>query len=206
MKRKSIFIGLVCISVLITGVLIFANQKKSIQKLTINGDYPEYGSLESLVDRADTIIKGKIINYTYSQLNIKDNKSTDEFLNPGGKIDNSKIPYTIFTVEIEKTYKGNANKKDTIEIKQLGGVIGNIEYVFENDAEVKLEKGKKYVFFLETYADSPASLLNPIQASYEYDDNGNIISQKQNKLKEEKKLLLKMEDLDSVISSNKNKE
>lgn len=204
MKRKSMFIGLVCFVVAITGIFLFSKNTTTPQKVTLSADYPKYDSLENLVDRADTIIKGKIIGSTYSELNITEkNKSDDEFLNPGGETDHSTIPYTIFTVEIEKTYKGNAGQKDTIQIKQLGGTIGNTEYVLEDEADAKLEEGKKYVFFLETYPDSPASLLNPIQASYEYDDNDNIISNKQFKQSEQNKINFKMEDLDHIVNRNK---
>ena len=152
MKHKSIFIGLVCFVVVIVGIFFFSQKTTTTKKVTISADYPKYDSLENLVDKADTIIKGKIIGFTYSELNVtQENQSDNEFLNPGGEKDNSTIPYTVFTVEIEKTYKGTVNEKDTIQIKTLGGIVGDTEYVLENSADTRLEEGKKYVFFLETY-------------------------------------------------------
>lgn len=191
MKRKLIYVSLTLIFFAIN-VVIFTNRDAAkIQKVTISADYPVYENLETLTDRADTIIKGKIIDYKYSQINItQKNQSDDEYLNPGGEVDNSLQPYTIFTVEIKKTYKGNINKKETIEIKEPGGIFGNIEYVNEDSAMLK--KGKNYVFFLETYSDSPASLLNPIQAKYEYDDNDNLIQDEKNKIN------FNMKDLENI--------
>ena len=203
MKHKSIIIGLVCFVVVIAGIFFFNQNTTTMKKVTISADYPQYDSLENLVDRADTIIKGKIIGFTYSELNVtQENQSDNELLNPGGEKDNSTIPYTVFTVEIEKTYKGTVNEKDTIEIKTLGGIVGDTEYVLENSDDSRLEEAKKYVFFLETYSDSPASLLNSTQASYEYDDDGNIITNEQGKQTVQNEINFKMEDLDNIINSN----
>jgi hypothetical protein len=196
MKLKLFFIGCACFIIAITGIFLTSKNTTKMQKVIISADYPVYENLENLNDKADTIIKGKIIDFTYSQLNIYQKpQSDDEYLNPGGEIDNSLMPYTIFTVEIKQTYKGNINKVDIIKIKQPGGIIGNTEYVNEDNA--KLKKGNNYVFFLETYPNSPASLLNPIQASYEYDDYDNIIPNEQNKIK------FKMNDLDNIKNSYK---
>lgn len=190
MKLKSLYVF--TFIVLTIGVTLFINKNTStVEKIYISADYPNYGSSEDLIDKADTIIKGKIIDFKYSEVNISEKpQSNDEQLNPGGEIDNSLMPYTIFTVEIKKTYKGNINKKEIIEIKEPGGIFGNTEYINEDSANLK--KGKNYVFFLETYPDSPASLLNPIQASYEYDDHDNIIANKHNKIK------FKIKDLDNI--------
>lgn len=194
MKLKLIYVGFTFLFLAI-GLILFTNMNTStVQKVTISADYPNYENLENLIDKADTIIKGKIIDFKYSQINISQKpQSDDEYLNPGGEIDNSLMPYTIFTVEINKTYKGNINKKETIQIKEPGGIFGNTEYVNEDSA--KLKKGNNYVFFLETYPNSPASLLNPIQASYEYDDYDNIIPNEHNKIK------FKIKDLDDKFQN-----
>ncbi len=203
MKHKSIFIGFIGFALVIAGIFFLSQITTTTKKVMISADYPRYNSLENLVDKADTIINGKVIGFTYSELNItQENQSDDEYFNPGGEKDNSTIPYTVFTVEIEKTYKGNVRENDTIQIKTLGGIVGNTEYVLESTEDTRLEEGKKYVLFLETYDDSPASLLNPTQASYEYDADDNSITNQQGKQAAQNEISFNMEDLDKIIISN----
>lgn len=194
MKLKLLYIfALIGIAI---GAATFLNNKNTtaVEKVYMSYDYPSYKNFESLTERADTIIKGKIVDFKYTEINItQEVNSDDEKLNPGGKKDESTVPYTIYTVEVYKTFKGNINKKETIEVKEPGGIINNTEYLNEHSANLK--KGKQYVFFLETYPEAPASLLNPIQASYEYDSNENIIPKEDNKIK------IKMKDLNALNKS-----
>lgn len=202
MKLKPIITILICSAVVIFGIFFVTRNSETMEKVTISADYPKYDTLENLVDRADTIIKGKIIDFTYRNLNItQEVNSDDEYLNPGGEIDDSTTPYTVYTIKIEKAYKGDYAENDVIEVKQLGGIIGNIEYALEDSIDAKLEKEHKYVFFLETYADSPASLLNPLQASYEYDENDNIVTSKQWKSNEQNKINFTMQELENMLIS-----
>lgn len=121
MGIKTIF-GSVCLVMVIAGFLFFNHNAVTHQKVMISADYPVYDSLESLVDKADTIIKGKVIGYKYRDLNItQENQSEGEQLNPGGKKGTSVSPYTVFTVKIEKAYKGTVKEEDTIEMKIPGG-------------------------------------------------------------------------------------
>ncbi|GLX66625.1 hypothetical protein [Paenibacillus glycanilyticus] len=190
MKHKKFYIVFAFLVLVIGTVLLINRNDTSVKKVSISADYPEYDNLDNLIDMADTIIKGKVIDYKYKEISIAQNPQTDdERLNPGGKIDDSLLPYTIYTVEVKKTYKGNIEKTETIQIKEPGGIFGNTEYINENSAN--LNKGNNYVFFLETYPNSPASLLNPIQASYQYDDKDNIINDNNNQ-----KIKFKMKDLD----------
>lgn len=202
MKFKPIITILVCSVAVISGIFFATRNTETMEKVIISADYPNYETLENLVDRADTIIKGKIIDFTYSELDItQEVNSDDEYLNPGGEIDDSTTPYTIYTIEIEKAYRGDYAENDVIEVKQPGGILGNVEYVLEDSIDAKLEKEHKYVFFLETYADSPASLLNPSQASYEYDDNDDIITKGQNKINELNKINFSMQELENMLIS-----
>lgn len=200
MKRKPVFISLTCLAIVLIGFVMFYKNNLSTEKVTLSADYPKYDSLENLVDRADTIIQGKIIDSTYSELNItQDVDSDDEYLNPGGEKDDSTFPYTIYTVEISEVYKGNLKAKETIQIKQLGGVIGNVEYVLEEPSNINLDKNKNFLFFLETYSNSPASLLNPLQATYELDENNVIIYKDKQKSKDQ--IYFSIEDLKAITNN-----
>lgn len=200
MKHKPMIAIMVCFVVVITGAIITTKTTEPMEKIVISADYPKYDTLENLVNRADTIVKGKIIDFKYSELNITQEVNTDdEYLNPGGEMDDSTTPYTIYMIEIEKAYKGKYTENDVIEVKQLGGISGNVEYILEESIDPKLEKEHNYVFFLETYSDSPASLLNPLQASYEYDENDNIINRVHGKSNEQNKINFTMQELDDFI-------
>ncbi len=209
MKHKSVIIGLICLVIIAAGTGIYISIKDNhsvpMQTVSISADYPKYDSLVTLSDRADTVIKGKVVDYTYSELNVSQKiESDDEALNPGGEPDDSTIPYTIFTIEIEKTYKGSVSEGDTIQVKQLGGVFDNIEYVLEDGNSTDIEIEKKYVFFLETYSNSPASMVSPAQSSYEYDDNNNIVSNvKMNRGAENtnNEIVFTMEELESLFET-----
>jgi hypothetical protein len=123
-------------------------------------DYPSYGSVDALSERADTIVKGNVIQTRVQALNDMAQASSSS-LNEQVSFD--KI-YTIYTVQVTDSYKGRYSAGDQIEVKQLGGQLGNTEIV--NDDSVKLMPTKDYVLFLETYEDTPASLLNTVQSLY----------------------------------------
>lgn len=147
-----------------------ASQPKSEQtekeSVLITADYPHYSSIEDLREKADLVVSGTVLTSHVEALNIKSIlNDQDKNADPGGDLSSFEMVYTIYTLKIDKHYKGDAVPDDTIEIKILGGTLDNIVYKFEEAA--KLEKNSKYILFLATYANSPASLLNPIQAIYE---------------------------------------
>ena len=99
---------------------------------------------------------------------LTDEQTNDSERNPGGETDRQSLPYTIYTVEVMQVYKGDVTVGNTIEMKQLGGTIDHVHYVQED--AMTIEIGNTYIMFLETYENSPASLINPIQGIYEYTD------------------------------------
>ena len=99
---------------------------------------------------------------------LTDEQTNDSERNPGGETDRQSLPYTIYTVEVMQVYKGAVTVGNTIEMKQLGGTIDHVHYVQED--AMTIEIGNTYIMFLETYENSPASLINPIQGIYEYTD------------------------------------
>ena len=160
------------------------------QEVMIFTDYPYYDTVEKIKKEADIIIEGRIISANTVLLDLTETLTDEEKknpkLNPGGEIDIVSLPYTIYQVEIQKTYKGKVSVGDTIQFKRLGGTIGNIDYI-EEDA-MNIEVGGTYILFLETYSNSPASLINQIQGIYNYGD-------KKIKGNSKNKLTLDIEDL-----------
>ena len=134
-------------------------------------DFPNYSSINDLSDRADTIIKGNVIQTRVEALNDRVQASeADQELAQSAELNacyddpaSAKI-YTIHTIQVAESYKGTFAAGDTIEVKQLGGQLDNTEII--NDDHVSLIPTKDYVLFLETYEDTPASLLNSIQSLY----------------------------------------
>ena len=142
------------------------------KEVLINTDYPEYDTVEKAKDAATVIIEGKIISAKVLTLDptetLSDEQKNGAKTNPGGETESQSFPYTIYTVEIVQIYKGSVIKGNTIEIKQIGGTVDNVNYT-EEDA-TKIEIGSTYILFLETFSDSPASLINQIEGIYEYKD------------------------------------
>jgi len=153
------------------------------QEVLIDASFPKYNSLGELENRADMIIEGRILSSTFKFLNVaqKPSDPSDERLNPGtDPADSPLIPYTIYDVEIDKVYKGDVTEKETIQVKQVGGE--NQKMIFKVNDSTELKVSGDYIMFLAAFEDSPASLLNPIQGSYELVDN-QIIANDKNTIK-----------------------
>ena len=124
----------------------------------VDGDYPHYATAPEMFDRATAVVQARIGAGEVRDVVIS--RETGET-----------SVYTVYTVAVEQAYKGAA-AGDTLEIKQAGGRSGLVTYV---DVDVvPLIEGEMYVLFLETYADTPASPLNPTQAIYRVDATGQL--------------------------------
>ncbi|MGO4528445.1 hypothetical protein AB4Z30_05135 [Paenibacillus sp. 2TAF8] len=133
-------------------------------------DYPNYGSVDALSERADTIVKGNVVQARVEALDdsVQTDSQDPNNSNTAGSAADAQVSfdkiYTIYTVQVTESYKGGYTAGDQLEVKQLGGQLGNTEIV--NDDSLTLMPAKDYVLFLETYADTPASLLNSVQSLY----------------------------------------
>ncbi|MET7394648.1 hypothetical protein ABZS66_14265 [Dactylosporangium sp. NPDC005572] len=114
----------------------------SAKRVEIQADYPMYDSVRMLHERATLVVAGQVL--------------------PGAVRSIDDLVYTVYRVQVERRFKGTS--AETIEVKQIGGTVGGTVYV--EAGGIPLRTGTRYVLFLETYPDSPASLLNPAQAQY----------------------------------------
>jgi hypothetical protein len=136
-------------------------------------DYPSYDSSDSLYQKADLVVEAKVSDTTRVEQLKASASDNDPKTNPNAGA-NGKAPeplvVTIYQATVVKTFKGTKAAGDTVEVKQLGGVLKGVTYR-EVDAPT-LKPGETYLLFLATYPDAPASLLNPRQGQYPLETTG----------------------------------
>ena len=126
----------------------------------IHGDYPYYDTAQELVDSADLVFCGTIVNVTGEESDIRTETGKDSQTGFDGGQD---IPYTIYEIKIENVYKGTVDG-DTICIKQPGGQVGGNTYILDGAPVISPEE--TYLFLTQTYETAYPSLLNTTQALY----------------------------------------
>lgn len=115
-------------------------------------DYPWYGTEAELVDAADAVIVGQVLG---ERKDVHD--GTD---------------YVIVTIEVDAVASGELAPNERIEVK----------YPASRSIPVGMQPGDRTILFLAIYADAPASLLNPVQASYLVTSTGTIETSSDNPL------------------------
>ncbi|MEV6816229.1 hypothetical protein, partial [Micromonospora sp. NPDC051296] len=146
-------------------------------------DHPSYLTADDLARRATLIIEARFGGQPRVEKEFPSDASdiTDPQLNPNAGVpeqeqlnDRTATVITVHRATVEKVHKGSVKPGDIIEVKELGGTLDGVRY--ENADSAPISTGRSYLLFLETYPDSPASLLNPLQGKYELDAAGNPVS------------------------------
>ncbi|PZG23931.1 hypothetical protein C1I95_01780 [Micromonospora craterilacus] len=146
-------------------------------------DYPSYGTAGDLAQQATLIVEARFNEEPRVEMEFPSDASdiTDPQLNPNAGVpeqeqlkDRTGPVVTVHRATVEKVHKGPVKPGDIIEVKEMGGTLDGVRY--ENADSAPIATGRSYLLFLETYPDSPASLLNPLQAKYELDADGNPAS------------------------------
>jgi hypothetical protein len=143
-------------------------------------DYPGYDSLEALYEHADLVIQARIAGPGESRELKPDAGGTDPAANPEAgapaaqAVPHEPIVVTVFAAEVVEVLKGTAKAGQTIEVKQLGGVLNGVTYV--DASATSLLADTTYLLFLQTYPNAPASLLNPQQGQYLMSASGTMQS------------------------------
>ncbi|TMR07409.1 hypothetical protein ETD86_51620 [Nonomuraea turkmeniaca] len=154
-------------------------------------DYPQYQSADALFDKATLVVEARIVGAPryLREVAAPDPAVTDPKLNPqaGAPAAAAAQPeapptvITVYTAQVTKVFKGQAQPGQSIEVKELGGVFEGVTYQEEHTTPLNQDGG--YVLFLETYPDSPAALLNPVQAKYPLDAASNPAPLPENPIK-----------------------
>ncbi len=147
-------------------------------------DYPSYATADDLARQATLIVEARFSDEPRVEEEFPSDASdiTDPQLNPNAGVpeqEQEQVPgigvvITVHRARVEKVHKGSVAPGDIIEVKELGGTLGGVRYEYADSEPIAT--GRSYLLFLETYPDSPASLLNPLQAKYELDADGNPVS------------------------------
>ncbi len=132
-----------------------------------SADYPHYDH-EELISKASEIVEVKVVSVRDGAIEpTQPNEKDDPKQSPGGS-EASSVPAQIFTVEPIKTFKNDVPTK--LQVAQVGD---------KNSPEAgqyTLKVGESYVLFLETYPDSPASIVGGNQGIFTRTDDGKIKS------------------------------
>ena len=169
MIEKKIIAGLLIAWLAIVGIGIgykinqVDDSKEETSVTVLQVDYPQYNTAEELVESSDLVFTGTVKNIEYQMIDVSTGEGSDE---DTGFVDNEEIPYTLYTIDVDKICKGSVDSS-TIIVKRAGGNFGDEEYVVENASEIS--KGKNYLFVTKIYEDTYPSLLNADQSSYDMD-------------------------------------
>lgn len=174
-------------------------------EIIYQADYPDYTSAQALYSRATLVVEARITGTpTVTKMGaapLDPSSAADPRLNPTAgapagvqATEPDTTVITVYTAHVVKVVKGEAKPGQVIEIKQLGGSLDGVTYKEMHTTPFK--PGTGYTLFLETYPDSPASLLNPVQAVYPHDAQGNPTPLPENTIK------LTRADLDTLAQNN----
>jgi len=176
MKKKTIGFTVMFASLAITIAIVALQKSQSKAEESVvyyHADYLFHDTQDSLMETSNVIISGEIIDSDVNEIDISiKNTSTDPQLNPGSTQEETVMVYTVSKVRITQVFKGDVKKGDVIEVKQMGGVLDKTEY--RNEGTAYLKKSAQYLLFLMGFddPDMPYSLLNPVQAQYQYSKGG----------------------------------
>lgn len=136
--------------------------------------YPVYECVSELQEAVDRVVEGTVLSSEVREIDIViqpgDDAEKNPLANPGESesVEPSLMVFTVHKVQVERVVQGVVTEGTTIEVSELGGQLGDTLYASQEG--ILLQDGRTYLLFLETYDGVPASLLNPVQATYERRD------------------------------------
>jgi hypothetical protein len=125
--------------------------------VTVVADYPSYETVAALFNKATVVVEADVSGNS----RVTRDEETDALV------------VTVRTARVVTAYKGAVRVGDSIDVKEMGGMLEGV--VHQEAGGVPLTGDARHVLFLETYPDSPASLLNPTQGQYLVDGSGAFI-------------------------------
>ncbi|KNE84100.1 MULTISPECIES: hypothetical protein [Streptomyces] len=145
---------------------------KAPEAVVYEADYPAYDSLDGVIEAADVIVTGEVVDSRVEELLPDEPQGDDPLANPQAGVaeeDRAEIEpvvTTVSTLRVSGVLAGDVRAGDTIEVSQLGGELGGTTYREESTTPLAGD-GTEYVLMLADHGDdAPYDLLNPEQALY----------------------------------------
>ena len=163
--KKTLLVLLVLAS-----VFILAGCSEDKYEIFIRADYPYYNSIEELSDNSTNVIRARVVS-NYAQ-------RLDTALRPRNAREDTGAPHAPFyqnhivtQIEVLEVFRGYLSVGDVVEMRQLGGTVGNRSYI--NPDLLNISVNDELVLFLFSFSDSvlPYILPNPVQSAYRFSDN-----------------------------------
>ncbi|MBR5059536.1 MAG: hypothetical protein IKX06_02065 [Clostridia bacterium] len=140
----------------------------------IEGDWPYYATAEELTTASDSVFKGKLTDISFVTAEV------------GGYLLKNSF-YTVYTVEVEKTYKGEDvsvrrilkpggiegyNEQEQAEVLAAAGLPGNTIPCIKNIGRLTL--GNEYLFCVTKRTDTSDNIVNPSQFVFDLNSENAI--------------------------------
>lgn len=158
----------------------------------LHADWPYYNTAEALIDAADNIYTGKVIDITFDIIDEVTGESDQSNLSES----KDRMLYTVYIIEVSESYKG---KNDgTKKLCIMGGILGfdeNSQYSLMQksgliteysglpiDPEIgkKLIVGESYLFCgCESRTGNHDYIVNPVQYAFYVDSESAALIQEQ---------------------------
>lgn len=134
------------------------------QKVFVSTDEEYYSSFDQLYDASKGVIEGKVISEHTEYIDDVSGNKVDKSNDEQNKETFIQL-YTVYDIQVSKSYKGEISESSVVEIKILGD---NENVIFDN--ALNLEHDKDYLLFidfLDNYnKDRPAWLVSSTQSIY----------------------------------------
>lgn len=148
----------------------------------MSGDWPAYGNVKELIEKADIVFIGKVKEFNFQILD-----GTTALPATETTPDISRTLYTIYDIEVITPLKGNIT--DIENLRVMGGRTDcrteeQLQIIKEGKADafisgipilaeykdVQCEIGESYLFVLRQFETGVPTILNPEQSIYKLDD------------------------------------
>ncbi len=141
-------------------------ENSNSEKINVNQcvDYPGYKDADELVGSTSVIFSGTVYEKRCELLDDRTDKSVSI-------PEEEKHLYTIYSVYIDKVYKGDI-EQDIVYVSVTGGELEKNNRIYSGET-VELDIDNKYLFFASDYGDDYLSLVNIHQSAYIMDDESN---------------------------------
>lgn len=162
LRTRCFGVGFVAVGLMVAVAGCATTASQPERTVALAADYPSYGSVDSLGKGADLIVEVSV-GQAKDGVMLPDYSSDDPQINPYAGSEETPqpnegaLPITVYSATVEAVHQGDATVGDVIEVKQAGGVLDGVRYELEGVAPLK--EGATMLLFLETYPDSPASIL-----------------------------------------------